>query len=159
MVGMRATRSAGTPDFVQPDVGGLVVFGVHRDPEPVGGDLQLVDQKLPRILDRIALEVIAEAEVAQHLEERVMTCGVSDVFEVVVLAAGAQTALAARGTGVGALVLPEEHILELDHPRVREKQRGIVDRNERTRRDHGVPVTLEETQECLANVGGFHRRS
>jgi len=44
-------------------------------------------------VDRVALEIIAEREVPQHLEERVVPGGVADVFEVIVLAAGAQAAL------------------------------------------------------------------
>jgi len=67
--------------------------------------------EVPRVADRLVLEVVAEAEVAEHLEERVVPGRVADVLEVVVLAAGAHAALRARGAGVGALVLAEEHVL------------------------------------------------
>jgi len=50
-------------------------------------------KELPGKLDCLALEVVAEAEVAQHLEESVMACGVADVLQVVVLAAGTYAAL------------------------------------------------------------------
>jgi len=102
---------------------------VRRDPFltlEVGEDhailreLQLLREKIPREDDGLLLEVIAEAEVAQHLEEGVMPRRGAHVLEVVVLAADAH-ALLRRG---GALVRPglpaREHILELDHPRVRE---------------------------------------
>jgi hypothetical protein len=39
------------------------------------------------------LEIIAEAEVAEHLEEGVMARGVAHVLQIVVLAAGAHALL------------------------------------------------------------------
>ena len=53
--------------------------------------------EIPREMDRFALEVVAEAEIAEHLEKRVMPRGVADVLEIVVLAAGAHAALRTRG--------------------------------------------------------------
>ena len=48
-------------------------------------------------MDRLALEIIAEAEIAEHLEEGVMPGGIADILQVVVLAARAhQRWLAAR---------------------------------------------------------------
>ncbi len=44
---------------------------------------------------RFALEIVAEAEVAQHLEKRVMPRGVADVLQIVVLAARTHAALSA----------------------------------------------------------------
>ena len=46
-------------------------------------------------MDRLALEIIAEAEIAQHLEERVVIGRAADVVDV----AGAQAFLAGRGPG------------------------------------------------------------
>jgi hypothetical protein len=64
---------------------------------PAGVDL---GQQLPGVVDGVALEVVAEAEVTQHLEEGVVARGVADVFQVVVLAAGAHAALHGGGAGV-----------------------------------------------------------
>ena len=47
--------------------------------------------------DRQLLEVVAEAEVAEHLEEHEVALGAPDVVEVVVLAAGADALLRADG--------------------------------------------------------------
>ena len=55
-------------------------------------DLEDFLQELPAPVDRLALEVVPEAEVSQHLEERFMERGAADVFDV----AGAD-ALLARG--------------------------------------------------------------
>ena len=58
------------------------------------GDLERPGQELPRPVDRLALEVIAEAEIPQHLEERLVERGLADVLDV----AGAQAFLARVGT-------------------------------------------------------------
>ena len=62
-------------------------------------------------MDRFAFEVITEAEVAQHFEERVVVSGASDVVDV----AGAKAFLARCGAGEVELDLPQEVILELVH--------------------------------------------
>ena len=57
----------------------------------------LLGDQVPGELDRLLLEIVAEREVAQHLEEGVMARGVADILEVVVLAAGAHALLRRRG--------------------------------------------------------------
>ena len=108
--------------------------------------LERAGEELPGEADRLALEVVAEAEVAEHLEERVVARGVADVLEVVVLAAGAHAALRARGARVGALLRAEEDVLELDHAGVGEQQRRVVARHQRARGHDGVAVALEESR-------------
>ena len=125
----RATRLFGTPISSSQIVRGLVVVLVDRAPEPLGRDAEVLRQKLPREADRVALEVVAEAEVAEHLEERVMARRVADVLEVVVLAARAHAMLRARGARDRALLAADEHVLELDHAGVREQQRRVVARD------------------------------
>ena len=44
--------------------------------------------------NRLLFEIIAEREIAQHFEERMMACGVADIVEVIMLAAGAHALLA-----------------------------------------------------------------
>ena len=56
------------------------------------GILRTFVQELPGPVDRLALEVVAEAEVAQHLEERLVERGPADVLDV----AGADALLAGR---------------------------------------------------------------
>ncbi len=98
------------------------------------------------------LEVVAEAEVAEHLEERVVARRVADVLEVVVLAACAHAALRARRALVAALVLAEEDVLELDHAGVGEEERRVVAGHERGRRHDRVAARAEELQECAAEL-------
>src|SRR5690606_30644975 len=97
--------------------------GAH---EPLPREAEDLRQEFPRIDDRLLLEVVAEAEVAQHLEERMMPRRRPHGFEAVVLAADADTLLTARGAPVGALLAAREHVLELDHARIGEHQRRIV---------------------------------
>src|SRR5690606_24843391 len=78
---------SGNAYFLGPDVVGLVVVLVDRDPQLFGRQLVHRREQLPRVLNRIALEVVSETEIAEHLEERMVTGGIAHVFEVVVLTA------------------------------------------------------------------------
>jgi hypothetical protein len=109
--------------------------------------------------DRLFLEVVAEREVAQHLEEGVVAGGVADIVQVVVLAAGPD-ALLRRGRarmrrGLGA----REHVLERHHAGVDEQQGRIVLRHQRRGGDDGVIGRAEIVQEGAADlVQAGHRR-
>ena len=146
-------------DFLRPDVVGLVVVDVHGGPQFFRRQPVDVRQQLPRVMDRLALEVVAERPVAEHLEERVVTRRVADVLQVVVLAAGAQAPLDGDGAHVASLFGAEEHVLELDHARVGEQQRRVVGRDERRARDERVPVGDEKVDEFAADFGDLHRGS
>ena len=143
-------------DLLQPDLGRLVVLLVDRDPQPLGRDAERAGDEIPRVADRLALEVVAEAEVAEHLEERVVARRVADVLEVVVLAAGAHAALRTRRARVAAALLAEEYVLELHHAGVGEQQRRIVARHQRARGHDGVAMALEELQERSPQLGAAH---
>ena len=65
--------------------------------------------------------------------------------------------------GDGALLLAGEDVLELDHARVGEHQRGVVARNERARGHDLVVVAAEKFEEPGADVfeaghGNLHSR-
>ena len=146
-------------NFLVPDLVGFVIGGVDGDPELFLGQIQPLvgSQKLPGVMDGVTLEIVAEAEVAQHLEEGVVTRGVADVFQVVVLAAGTHTLLAGGGAGIGALFQAQEAVLELVHACVGEQQGRIVRRNQRAGSDTGVPFFFEEAQEGFTDFCAFHR--
>ncbi len=145
-------------DVLRPEIVGFVVVDVDGRPQFFGPQPVLLRQKVPREPDRVALEVVAEGPVAEHLEKRVVARGIADVFEVVVLAAGAQATLHRRCANVGSLLDAEEHVLELDHARVREQQRRIIGRDKRRARDDRVPALLEIFEEPAAYFVGFHAR-
>ncbi len=101
--------------------------------------------------DGVFLEIVAEGKIAEHFEKGVMAIGEADVFEVVVLAAGADAFLAGGGAVVVALLEAEENVLELVHPGVGEEQRGIVLRDERGAAHDAVAALLKESEEGAAN--------
>jgi hypothetical protein len=117
-----------------PQLGRLVVLGIDGDQQAVLGQAELLRHQVPGQLDRQVLEVVAEGEVAQHLEEGVVARRVADVLQVVVLAAGAHAFLG----GDGAAVIPRlgtgEDVLELHHAGVGEEERRVVVGDERRSR-------------------------
>jgi hypothetical protein len=114
-----------------PQPEGLVVVGEDGRAQTLALEAELPGQQLPRVGDRVGLEVVAEREVAEHLEERVVTGRAAHVLEVVVLAARPHALLAGRRADVVAALVAQEHALELHHARVREQQGGIVRGHER----------------------------
>src|SRR5206468_8911865 len=63
-----------------PEIERFVVVREDGSLEPSLVDAQVLGEKLPRELDRVGLEVVAEGEVAEHLEERVMPRRAADVL-------------------------------------------------------------------------------
>jgi hypothetical protein len=135
-----------------------VVFVKDADAKMLARNSQLFRDELPRESNRVVLEVIAKGEIAEHFKKRVMPGGMPDLFEVVVLAAGAHTFLAGRGAtiSVGRRFVAEENLLELDHPRVGEKQGGIIPRHERRTGPNGVVLAREVVEEATSDLGGLH---
>ena len=142
------------PDVLLPDAGRFVVVEIdrHRQPRRVEAEPLLVGQKLPGPVDRFALEIIAEAEVAQHLEERVVIGRAADVIDV----AGAQALLAGRGPREFELHLAQKVVLELVHAGRREQHRRIPARHEHVAGPARVALRLEEGQIFFAEFVGFH---
>ena len=140
---MRMMRSSDRPAiFFQKD-GRLVVVVIDGDEQLVLGEPELLGQKRPGELDRVLLEIVAEGEIAEHLEEGVMPGGVADIVEIVVLAAGAHAFLRGRGAAVGPAFQAGEDVLELHHAGIGEHQRRIVARHQRRRGDGLMPVLGE----------------
>ena len=135
-----------------PDRGGLIVFGEDGDQQAVFRQAELLGDQVPGVGNGGRLEVVAEGEIAEHLEEGVVPRGVADVVEVVVLAAGADAFLRRGGADVGALFLAGEDVLELHHAGIGEHQRGVVARHERRAFHHGMAVAGEVVEEGGADV-------
>src|SRR5439155_1646598 len=125
----------------------LVVVAEHRDHQPLGAQRQRPGDELPGPGDRLLLEVVAEGEVPQHLEEGVMARREADVLEVVVLPSGADALLRRDGALVVAGLTPGKDVLELVHAGIREQQRRIVLWNERGALHSSVSPLLEEAEE------------
>ena len=140
-----------------PEVHGLVVVLVDA-----GVELRLVDpvaavgvragDQLPRELDGAFLEVVAEREVAVHLEERAVPGGLADLLDV----EGPHALLHRDRPLVRRRLLPEEVGLERHHAGVHEQQVRVVEQ-QRCRRHHLVASRLEVRDEPSADLRGVHQ--
>ena len=80
-------------DFVMPNSRSLFVVGIDRHPEFFGGNGQRFGQEFPGKGNRFGFKVIAKTKVTQHFKKGVVACGITYVFEIVMLASCAHTAL------------------------------------------------------------------
>ena len=135
-----------------PDLHSLIVGVIDRDQQAILGDREIAGQQLPGMRDRLVLEIVAEAEIAQHLEERVVPRRIAHIVQVVVLAAGANAFLRAGGAVVVARLDPGEQVLELHHAGIGEHQRGVVARDQRAAVHDPVAVPFEIAKESRADV-------
>ena len=152
-------RGADTDDAVVGEAGDLlpqavrfVVIGVDGDQKLILRQRKFLGDQVPGQLDGAFLEVIAEGEVAEHLEEGVMPRGVADIVEVVVLAAGAHAFLRRRGAHVGPLLDAGEDVLELHHAGIGEHQGRVVARHQFRRRNGRMIVAHEIIEKALTDV-------
>ena len=113
-------------DLLVPDLECLVIVNVDGRIQAirVNADPLRTGQEFPAPVNGLALEVVAEGEVAQHLEEGVVARGAAHVFEVVVLAGHAQALLRGGHARHVAHFFAQEELLELHHARVGEEQGG-----------------------------------
>ena len=146
-------------ELLLPDVPRLVVVLVDRDIEAGGVELHHLGDELPAPLERLALVVLAEGPVPEHLKEGEVAAILADLVEVVVLASGADALLSARGPHVVALLESKEHILELVHACVGEEQRRVALGDDGARGDHGVELLGEVVEKGAAKLVGSHGRS
>ena len=137
-----------------PQLRGFLVVSVDSDDEALRIEREVLGEQLPGEQDRALLEIVAEGEIAEHLEEGVVTRGVADIVEVVVLAARAHAFLRRRRAQGDRLLLTGEDVLERHHARIGEHQSRIVARHERARRDHRVIILGEEVEERRPDVVG-----
>src|SRR6185503_15929338 len=146
------------PDLIAPDRPGELVVLVRGRRKPLAGNPEVLGQELPGPMDRLALEIVAEAPVAEHLEQGVVARGAADLLEVVVLAGNAEAPLVVDGAVVGALLGARQDALELDHPGVREQQ-GLIARRDEARARHGrVAARREKVDEAATKLGGRQPR-
>ena len=116
-----------------PQVERLVIGVIDGGSEPRRIEPPFAGQQIPGQLDRAFLEIIAEQEIAEHLEEGVVARGIADIVEVIMLAASADAFLRARRGRIGPRFEAGEDILERHHARIDEHQRRIIVRNKRGR--------------------------
>ena len=140
----------GDADLIAPDVERFVVLFIHRRIEPLGieADPLRARQKLPRPCDGLVLEVVAEGEVAQHLEVGAVAGGLAHVLDV----AGADALLTGADPAAGRLLLALEPRLHGGHAGVDEQDGLVVLRHQREAGQPQMAFGLEERQEHLPQL-------
>ncbi len=132
----------------------LLVAAEDGDPDPLRVHAEALGRELPAPGDRLLLEVVAEAPVAEHLEEGEVAGGVADLLDV----GGAEALLHVGEARRRRLFAAEEVGLEGLHAGRGQQHRGVVGRGHQRGRGHDlVPALLEEREVGLADLGGFHR--
>ncbi len=166
---------ADAAELLGPDVPGFLVAlsGVAFAGLVNGGEdacrreLPALDDEFPSPGDGFFFEVVAEGPVAEHFEKGVVVGVQAHVFEVVVLAAGADALLRVRRAGGEAFVkdagpgvhisaaLAEEDGHELVHAGIGENACAVAAGVAHVvTGDDGVLLLLEEVEEALADLGG-----
>ena len=69
-------------DFIHPYVIRLVIVRVDRSPELIGGHFQYFREEFPGPFQRFALEIIAEAEIAEHFKIRAVARRFSNALDI-----------------------------------------------------------------------------
>ncbi len=131
-----------------------VVALKHRHPDVLLVEPEDVPRKLPRERDGLALEVVPEGEVAEHLKEGQVACGVADVVDV----HRAKDLLTAGEARSGRGLLAEEVGLQRMHARNREQRGGVVRGGHQRGGGYALmPALLKEAQVALAYLVRGHR--
>ena len=134
---------------VAPGLVGLVVVVVDADVDALGRELVDARAEVPGPGDGLGLEVVAEAEVAEHLEGGAVA-EVADLLDV----GHAEGALDGGGAADGGLGLAGEVRLELLHAGGGEEGGGIAHGDEGPGRKLAVIAFREEVHERSANLIG-----
>ena len=145
----------GQAHLVHPDGGGLGVVFVHGDPQPVGLEAEDLGRQLPGHGDGVGLEVVAQAEVAEHLEEGEVAGVGAHHVDVVVLAPDPHAALDRGEPGMGGHLLAQVVGLEGHHAGHGEHHRGVGG-HQRRRGQLVVAPLGEVAHEGLAQLVGVH---
>ena len=121
------------------------------DPDPVEVELHVLEHELPGELDRAVLEVLAEREVAEHLEEGQRPLVQADVVDV----GRPEDLLHGRQQRRRRLLEAEEERHQRLHPGRDQQRRAVVGaRDQRGRGPELVALGLEELAEARAQLGG-----
>src|SRR5438445_5795064 len=132
---------------LQPQLVGFVVGVVDGDPQPFLLEAHVARRKLECPRDDLCFEVVAQREIAEHLEEREMTA-VADFLDV----RGTEALLDRYVAGVGWALPAQEVRHELLHPGGSQQDRRIVVRDQAGRRLQLAAAGLPELNELGAYV-------
>ena len=135
-----------------PHIRSFVICVINCHQQAVFWDVEFFGQQFPSERNGLRFEVIAKAKVTKHFKERVVTCGVAHVVQIVVLAASTYAFLRGCCAVIVAGFDACEQVFELHHARVYEHQRWVVARHQRARRDDLVSLFFKIVQEGRADI-------
>src|SRR5690606_33772512 len=138
----------GDARFLPPQPLRLIVLFVDADPEDVLGNLHALGDELPRPGDGFPLEVVAEREVPQHLEKRIVPVSIAYLVDV----RRPHAALARRDPRVLGPALTEKVRLERHHARAGQEQSRVAVGYQRRARVHQMILFLEKSQKLAAQL-------
>jgi len=130
----------------EPEIIGLLVVFEDRVPEALGRDTKHPGHELPGPGNGVLLEVIADTEVAEHLEEGLVVPVLADLVDV----RRPEDLLHRDDPLGGRLLLSEEIGHERLHAGAGEKHARVVLQDERPAGHTGVPLLLKEGNETLS---------
>ena len=135
----------GNADLLVPDVEGLVIVQIDGGVQPVGLQAHPLGagQEFPAPGDGLVLEIVAEGEVAQHLEIGAVAGGLAHVVDV----AGADALLTGAYPVAGGLLLALEPGLHGGHAGVDEQDGFVVLRHQGKAGQPQMAFGFKELQE------------
>ena len=130
----------GNADLLGPHFKCFVIVFENGNIQLICRHLQHLGEEFPCPGDRLDLEVIAEREVAQHLEISTVACGLTDTLDI----RGTDALLTGRYTGIRRNCLTQEIFFQRCHTRVDEQQTLIPLGNQRKAGETGMPLALKK---------------
>ena len=135
-------------DLLRPDVICLIVLLIDRHMDSLRRHADYLREEFPRPGDRLALEIIAEGEIAQHLKKGAVARGFAHILDIrrahALLTGG--HAAARRGDLSGKI------LLHWRHARIDEQKALIPLRDERKAWQPQMPLALKKAEILLPQV-------
>ena len=140
----------GDADLLVPDVEGLVIVQIDGGVQPVGLQAHPLGagQEFPAPGDGLVLEIVAEGEVAQHLEIGAVAGGLAHIVDVT----GTDALLTGADAAAGRLLLALEPGLHGGHAGVDQQDRFVVLGHQRKAWQTQVAFRFKELQEQLPQL-------
>src|SRR6185503_9729638 len=140
----------GGDSYFFPQLVRFIVVAEDRHPHSILRQPDRLSQKFPAERDGVFLKIVAEGKVPQHFKERMVTSGITDVLQIVVLASCTKALLYCNRPLVGTRFLAKEHPLKLIHSGIGEEQRGIGLRNQGRTRHSLMAMLFKISNEALS---------
>ena len=110
----------------RPNLCRRIIFAEHCYPELIDRKLEFLCKQSPGVVDGFLLEVRAEGEIPQHLEECLVAPCVAHIIQVIVLTTRADALLCACSRLIRPLLASKKYIFELVHAGVHKQKCRVL---------------------------------